>query len=81
MTKISFKPIDIMRETYEPSLYKDLNHTRPALKLEEFEIANHLLIPKIVLISSHGVKGYNNTCLCAYLAYLNDSNTSKTKKG
>ena len=36
----------------------------------------------IVLISSQGVKGYNNTCLCqcAYLAYLNDNNTSKTKK-
>ena len=34
----------------------------------------------IVLILSQGVKGYNNTCLCAYLAYLNDNNTSKTKK-
>ena len=33
MNKISFKPVDIIRETYEPSHYKDLNQTRPALKL------------------------------------------------
>ena len=34
MTKISFKPVDIIRETYKPSHYKDLNQTRPALKLK-----------------------------------------------
>ena len=34
MTKLSFKPVDIMRETYKPSHYKDLNQTRPALKLK-----------------------------------------------
>ena len=34
----------------------------------------------IFLVSSQGVKGYNNTCQCAYLAYLNDHNTSKTKQ-
>ena len=29
MTNISFKPVDIIRETYEPSHYKDLNKARP----------------------------------------------------
>ena len=96
MTKISFKPVDIMRETYEPSHYKDSNQTRPALKLKLrnlklqtiYESQKSAIIQKpknlkltctiqpyarfIVLISGQGVKGYNynNTCLCAYLAYL-----------
>ena len=34
MTKISFKPVDTIRETYEPSHYKNLNQTRPAFKLK-----------------------------------------------
>ena len=47
MTKISFKPVDIIRETYAPSHYKNLNKAmsnRPALKptIEAFGIPNHL---------------------------------------
>ena len=38
------KPVDIIRETYEPGHYKDLNKARPALKpkIEAFKIPNHL---------------------------------------
>ena len=40
-----YKPVDIIRETYEPGRYKDLNKSRPSCvitKIGEFEIANHL---------------------------------------
>ena len=105
MTKISFKPVDIIRETYEPSHYKDLNQTRPALKLKlrnlklqtiyESQKSAIFQKPKILKLTCTALCSvyrsdfkpgcqrayiYNNTCLCAYLAYLNDNNTSKTKQ-
>ena len=42
MTNISFKPVDMIKETYEHSHYKDLNKARPAFKtkIEAFEIPN-----------------------------------------
>ena len=33
MTKILFKPVDVIRETYERSHYKDLNKARPVASI------------------------------------------------